>query len=57
MAQHLISSKDMAHFVASGYLKYEDMVPKDLCSASAFCGALNIDRRKWRAKGVGTSQA
>ena len=31
--EHLISSKDMARFVASGYLKYEDMVPKDLCEA------------------------
>ena len=31
--EHLISSKDMAQFVASGYLKYEDMVPKDLCNA------------------------
>lgn len=33
MSEHLISSKDMARFVASGYLKYEDMVPKDLCEA------------------------
>ena len=31
--EHLISSKDMARFVASGYLKYEDMVPEDLCKA------------------------
>ena len=31
--EHLISSKDMARFVASGYLKYEDMVPKDLSEA------------------------
>ena len=31
--QHLISSKDMARFVASGYLKYENMVPPDLCQA------------------------
>jgi len=30
---HLISSKDMARFVASGYLRYEDMVPPDLCEA------------------------
>ena len=29
----LISSKDMARFVASGYLRFEDMVPKDLCAA------------------------
>jgi hypothetical protein len=30
MNEHLISSKDMARFVASGYLRFEDMVPKDL---------------------------
>lgn len=29
----LISSKNMAHFVASGYLKFENMIPKDLCEA------------------------
>ncbi len=33
MEEHLISSKAMAHFVASGYLKFENMVPKDLCEA------------------------
>lgn len=33
MSQHLISSKDMARFVASGYLKFDNMVPKDLCEA------------------------
>ena len=33
MSKHLISSKEMAQFVASGYLKFEDMVPKDLCAA------------------------
>ena len=33
MSEHLISSKEMAHFVASGYLKFEDMVPPDLCAA------------------------
>lgn len=33
MSEHLISSKDMARFVASGYLRYDDMVPKDLCEA------------------------
>ena len=32
--EHLISSKDMARFVASGYLKYEDMVSPELCEAS-----------------------
>ena len=32
--EHLISSKDMARFVSTGYLKYEDMVPEDLCRAS-----------------------
>ena len=31
--EHLISSKDMAQFVASGYLKYEDMVPEKLSKA------------------------
>ena len=31
--EHLISSKDMAQFVASGYLKYEDMVPENLSKA------------------------
>ena len=34
MTDHLISSKDMARFVASGYLKFDDMVPADLCKAS-----------------------
>ncbi len=33
MSEHLISSKDMARFVSSGYLMYEDMVPGDLCAA------------------------
>lgn len=33
MSEHLLSSKQMAQFVASGYLKFEDMVPKDLCEA------------------------
>ena len=33
MSEHLISSKDMARFVASGYLRLDDMVPKDLCEA------------------------
>ena len=33
MSEHLISSKDMARFVASGYLRFEDMVPQDLCEA------------------------
>ena len=31
MSEHLISAKDMARFVTSGYLKYENMVPKELC--------------------------
>ena len=31
--EHLISSKDMAQFVASGYLKCEDMVPEKLSKA------------------------
>jgi hypothetical protein len=33
MSEHLISSKQMAQFVASGYLRLDDMVPKDLCEA------------------------
>ena len=33
MREHLITSKQMAQFVASGYLKFENMVPKDLCKA------------------------
>ena len=33
MSEHLISAKDMARFVASGYLRFEDMVPADLCEA------------------------
>ena len=33
MSEHLISSKEMAQFVASGYLKYEEMVPRDLSEA------------------------
>lgn len=33
MSQQLITSKQMAQFVASGYLKIEEMVPKDLCTA------------------------
>jgi len=31
--EHLISSKDMARFVASGFLRYDHMVPEDLCHA------------------------
>ena len=31
MQEHLLSSKQMAQFVASGYLRLDDMVPKDLC--------------------------
>ena len=33
MNEHLLTSKQMAQFVASGYLKFEDMVPKDLSAA------------------------
>ena len=33
MNEHLISSKEMAQFVAAGYLKFEEMVPKDLSDA------------------------
>lgn len=31
MKQHLLSSKQMAEFVSSGYLKFENMVPQELC--------------------------
>ena len=31
MSEHLISSKEMAQFVASGYLRFDDVVPEDLC--------------------------
>lgn len=31
MSDHLISATDMARFVTSGYLKYDNMVPKELC--------------------------
>ena len=31
MSEHLISSKEMAQFVASGYLRFDDVVPNDLC--------------------------
>jgi hypothetical protein len=33
MSEHLLSSVQMARFVASGFLKFEDMVPRDLCEA------------------------
>jgi hypothetical protein len=33
MKKHLLTSKQMAKFVASGYLKFDDMVPKDLSEA------------------------
>ncbi|HCV25252.1 MAG TPA: phytanoyl-CoA dioxygenase family protein [Candidatus Latescibacteria bacterium] len=33
MTEHLLNSKQMAQFVASGYLKFEDLIPKDLCEA------------------------
>ena len=33
MSEHLLSSVQMAQFVASGFLKFEDMVPRDLCEA------------------------
>ena len=33
MNEHLISSKEMAQFVSAGYLKFEEMVPKDLSDA------------------------
>ena len=33
MNEHLLSSKQMAEFVSSGYLKFDDMVPRDLADA------------------------
>jgi hypothetical protein len=33
MNEHLLNSKQMASFVASGYLRLDNMVPKDLCNA------------------------
>ncbi len=33
MSAHLLSATQMAQFVASGYLKFEDMVPRDLSAA------------------------
>ena len=33
MNSHLLTSKQIAQFVASGYLRLDDMVPKDLCAA------------------------
>ena len=33
MNRHLLSAKKMAQFVASGYLRLDGMVPKDLCVA------------------------
>ena len=50
MSQHLINSKQMAKFVASGYLKFDNMIPKKLCVAC-------LEEMKNRKKGyyaVGT---
>ena len=33
MKDHRLTSKEMAHFVASGYLRFENMIPADLCNA------------------------
>ena len=33
MIENRLTSKGMASFVASGYLKFEEMVPRDLCEA------------------------
>ena len=33
MKDHRLTSKEMAHFVASGYLRFENMIPADLCDA------------------------
>jgi hypothetical protein len=33
MKDNRLTAKEMAQFVASGYLKFEDMVPEDLCNA------------------------
>lgn len=29
---HLLSSKDMARFVAQGFLRFDELIPKDLCT-------------------------
>ena len=33
MSEHLITSVEMARFGASGYLKYEEIIPRDLSAA------------------------
>ncbi|SVD14961.1 uncharacterized protein METZ01_LOCUS367815, partial [marine metagenome] len=33
MKGNRLTAKEMARFVASGYLRFEEMVPKDLCAA------------------------
>ena len=33
MKDNRLASKEMARFVASGYLRFDEMVPKDLCAA------------------------
>ncbi|MEE2874229.1 MAG: hypothetical protein VX893_15110 [Candidatus Latescibacterota bacterium] len=33
MKDNRLTSKEIAHFVASGYLRFEQMVPKELCEA------------------------
>ncbi len=30
LSEHLISSREMARFVASGYLRFDQIVPEDL---------------------------
>ena len=49
MNEHLLTSKQMAQFVASGYLKFDDMVPKDL---SAACLAEMKDSKGYFAVGT-----
>jgi hypothetical protein len=33
MKDNRLTSKEIAHFVASGCLRFEQMVPKELCEA------------------------
>ena len=33
MKDNRLTSKEIAHFVALGYLRFEQMVPKELCEA------------------------
>ncbi len=50
MKKHLLNSKQMAAFVASGYLKFDNMVPKKLCRACLE----EMEKRKRGYYAVGT---